>query len=211
MAYQDRQLEWHRALTIHIVSLKAIWYESSFFAIRIRILNQIEYLPNEFFTLLTSKLCDEINDRQVSHGRYNILHVLRDTTDSGKFHIDLYCVIYNDYTDGLRQRMWNSEIVNAIYQGFCQLGSPVRSLVSELYRKCIIYGMSYICKCFEILQLTMEQLQTACDMNYSTQILSEVLGMHYAIAMTMSETIVWISLLPPWLTVYHFIFTAESY
>jgi hypothetical protein len=106
-------------------------------------LNQTEYLPNEFFTLLTSKLCDEINDRQGSHGRYNVLRVLRDTVDSGKFHMEIDWVIYKDYTDGLRKRMWNSEIVKALHQGFGQLGSPVRSLVSELYKKCSIYGMSY--------------------------------------------------------------------
>ena len=132
-------------LAIQIVSCKAIWYESSFFAVRIRTLNPTEYLPNEFFTLLTSKLCDEINDRQVSNSRYNLLHVLRDTVDSGKFHMKDDRVIYKDYTEGLRKRMWNSDIVKVLRQGLSQGGWRVRCLVFELYRKCGIYGMSYIC------------------------------------------------------------------
>ena len=144
-AYQDQQLERHGALTIHIISCKAIWYECSFFAIKNQTLNQTEYLPNEFFTLLTSKLWDEINDRQVSHSRYNLLRVLRDTVGSGKCHMEINWVIYDDYTDGLRKRMWNSDIVRALRQGFGQGGSPVRSLVSEVYGKCGIYGMSRIC------------------------------------------------------------------
>jgi len=90
LAYQDRELEWHRVLIIHIVSSKSIWYEGSFFAVRIRTLNQTEYLPNEFFALLTSKLWDEINTRRVSPGRYNVLRVLRDTVDSGKFHMETH-------------------------------------------------------------------------------------------------------------------------
>jgi len=94
LAYQGRQFEWHRALTIHAVSCKSIWYERSLFAVRIQALNQTEYLPNEIFTLLTSKLWEEINDRQVSHSRYNVLHVLRDTADSGKFHLEIDWVIY---------------------------------------------------------------------------------------------------------------------
>jgi hypothetical protein len=54
-------------------------------------------------------------------------------------------VIYKDYTDGLRKRMWNSEILKALRQGFSKGSFLVRSLVSELYKKCSIYGMSYIC------------------------------------------------------------------
>jgi len=105
-------------------------------------LNPTEYLPNEFFTLLTSKVWEEVNGR---HGWYNVLWVLRQTVDSGKFHTEIDWVIYKHDTDGLRKRMWNSEIVKALRQGFGQLGSPVRSLVSEMYTKCVIYGMSYIC------------------------------------------------------------------
>jgi hypothetical protein len=113
-----------------------------FFAVRICRLNQTEYLPNEFFTSLTSKLCDEINDR---NGRYNVLRVLRDTIDSGKFQMEIDWVIYKHYTDGLCKRIWNSEIVKALGQGFLQGDLRVWPLVSELYRQCGIYGMSYIC------------------------------------------------------------------
>ena len=107
-------------------------------------MNQPEYLPNTFFTLLASKLCNEIND---PHGRYNILHVLRETMDCGKFHMEIHWVIYKDYTGGLRKLMWtrNSDTVKALRQGFSQGNSPVRSLVSELYTKCAMYGMSYLC------------------------------------------------------------------
>ena len=100
--------------------------------------------------MLTSKLWDEINDPQVNPNGYNTLRVLRDTLDSGKFHIEIDCVIYKDYTDGLHKRMWSSEIVKALHQGFDQLGSPVCSLVSKLYRKCVVYGMSYICAYSEL-------------------------------------------------------------
>ena len=112
------------------------------FAVRIRKLNQTEYLPNEFFTLLTSKLCDEINDR---HGRYNVLRLLRDTIDSGEFQMEIDWAIYKDYTDGLCKRMWNSEIVKALSQGFVQGDLRIWPLVSELYKQCGIYGMLYIC------------------------------------------------------------------
>jgi len=81
------------ALIIHIVSCKSLWYESSFFAVRIRTLNQTEYLPNEFFTLLTLKLWDEINGRHGSQSRYNVLRVLNDTINSGKFHMEIDRVI----------------------------------------------------------------------------------------------------------------------
>ena len=74
-----------------------------------------------------------------------MLRVLRDTVDSGKFHMEIDWLIYKHDTDGLRKRMWNSEIVKALRRGFDQGGSALRSLVSELYRKCVIYGMSYIC------------------------------------------------------------------
>jgi hypothetical protein len=60
-------------------------------------------------------------------------------------------VIYKDFADGLRKRIWNSEIVKALWQGFGQGGLPVLSLVSELYRKCSIDGMSYICAQLELI------------------------------------------------------------
>jgi hypothetical protein len=107
-------------------------------------LKETEYLPNEIFILLTSKLWDEINDGQVTHSRYNTLRVLRDTLDFGKFHVEIDGVIYKDYTGGLRKRIWTSDIVKALRQGFGQGSSLIRSLVSELYRKGGIYGMLYL-------------------------------------------------------------------
>ena len=53
------------------------------FAFRIRTLIATEYLPSDIFTLLASKLCDEINGCQVGSSR-DILLVLRDTIDAGK-------------------------------------------------------------------------------------------------------------------------------
>ena len=82
--YQYWQLGWHKALTIHIFSSKAVWYEILFWAVRIWTLNAVEYLPDEFFKLLSSKLCDKINDRQ----QYKILLVLRDTIHSGKSQLE---------------------------------------------------------------------------------------------------------------------------
>lgn len=161
-------------LTIQIVSRKSIWYGSSFFAVRIQTLNPTEYLSNEFFTLLTSKLWDEIDERQASLNRYNILVVLRDTVDSGKFHMEINWVIYNHDTDRLCKRMWNSEIIKALRQGFNQGSSQLRSLVSELYKKCINSGMSFMCivgvDFFETLRLIMRNSQRACEMRYSTHI-----------------------------------------
>ena len=164
-------------------------------------MNQTEYLPNEFFTLLTSKLWDEINDRRVSLNRYNILGVLRDTVDSGKFHMEIDWVIYNHDTDCLCKRMWNSEIIKALRQGFNQGDSQLRSQVSELYRKCVNYGMSYMCivgvEFFGALRIIMRNSQRACDMRYSTHIPSEILGMHCGISRATSERIVSIFLLLP--------------
>jgi len=132
----------HLLFTLFLINQHGMKFH--FFRVRILTLNQTEYLPNEFFTLLTSKLWDEVKDRQISHSRYNVLRVLIDTVDSGKFHMEIDWMVYKDFSDGLRKRMWNSEIVKALRQGLGQGGSPVRSLVSELYRKCGIYGMSYI-------------------------------------------------------------------
>ena len=101
------------------------------------------YLPNEFFTLLTSKLCENKKDREVRHSRDNILLVLRDTIDSGKFQWEIDGVTYNNCADGLRKRLWNSEMVKGLRQAFNQVGPPVWSQVLELYRTCIIYSTSY--------------------------------------------------------------------
>ena len=108
-------------------------------------MNPTEYLPNENFALLTSRLLGEINARQIALSQCNMLRVLRDTMDSGKFHLLIDWVIHKDYTDGLRKRMWTSEIIKALRQGFAQGGWQLRSLASELYRKCVDYGMSYMC------------------------------------------------------------------
>ena len=50
---------------------------------------------------------------------------------------------YKNYAEGLRERIWNSKIVKALRSAFNQGGSSERLLVLELYRKGIIYGMSY--------------------------------------------------------------------
>ena len=50
-------------------------------------LNATEYLPKDFFAMLTSELCDKTDDRKMRRRRYNILLILRDTIDSGKFHM----------------------------------------------------------------------------------------------------------------------------
>ena len=102
------------------------------------------YLPNEFFTLLTSKLCENKRDHEVRHSRDNILLVLRDTIDSGKFQWEIDRVTYNNCADGLCKRLWNSEMVKELWKAFNQVGSPVSLQVLELYRKCIIYSTSYI-------------------------------------------------------------------
>ena len=39
--------------------------------------------------MLTSELCDKTNDRKVRRRQYNILLVLRDTVDTGKFHMGI--------------------------------------------------------------------------------------------------------------------------
>jgi hypothetical protein len=113
-------------------------------------------------------------------------------------------VIYKDHADGVHKWIYNSDIVKALWQEFQvgQIGSPVWSLSFELYIKYGIYGMSYICAWselifFEMLWLMMKHSQIACNMTYLTQILSEILGMHYMIAVVMSEIIASIFLLLP--------------
>lgn len=57
-------------------------------------MNLAEYLPSDFFTLLTSKLYDEIDGRGVTNGhgvsrRRDILLVLKDTIDAGKYQMGI--------------------------------------------------------------------------------------------------------------------------
>ena len=84
---REQCVERHRPLTICLVSRESIQYESSLYAVRIQTLNAIQYPPKDFFAMLTSELCDKINDRKVRRRQYNILLVLRDTVDTGKFHM----------------------------------------------------------------------------------------------------------------------------
>ncbi|KIM36836.1 hypothetical protein M413DRAFT_448952, partial [Hebeloma cylindrosporum] len=63
-----------------------------------------------------------MNSWEVHRSRHNLLYILTDTIDS----------------DGLRKRIWNSEIVKALRRGFNQ-DPLLRSLIFKLYSKCIIY------------------------------------------------------------------------
>ena len=50
---------------------------------------------------------------------------------------------YKNYAEGLRKRMWNSEIIKTLQQAVNQVGVPVvRSLALELCKKSIVFGMS---------------------------------------------------------------------
>ena len=53
-------------------------------------------------------------------------------------------VTHKSCADGLRKRMWNGETVKGLQEVFNQADVSIRRLVLELYKKCIIYGMSYI-------------------------------------------------------------------
>ena len=51
-------------------------------------------------------------------------------------------LIYKNYADDLRKRIWNKKTVKALRSAFNKGCSSERSLVIELYRKGIIYGTS---------------------------------------------------------------------
>ena len=82
-------------------------------------------------------------------------------------------------------------------RGLAGTVAGVRAVQKMWYLRYVIYLSIVAVDSFETLRLMMKISQRACDMTYSTQIPSEISGMHYTIAMVMSETIASISSLPP--------------
>ena len=145
-------------------------------------MNATEYLPNEFFQLLTSKLCDKINDQKVSRSRHNILLVLRDTIDSGKFQTG--------------HRWGNSQIMQMAYARGCGTGEQSKhSSKCSIkwacrYRRwcssCTKNALFMVCHTSfhnkltfsETTQLTMKSSQRPFEIRYSTPRSSLHLDVH---------------------------------